>query len=191
MALRIAQLGQPVLRQKAVEVAAEEISAPRFQQLVRDMIATMRAVGGIGLAGPQVFESKRVFVAAILPPAREDDPPGVEVFINPKLTPTSTDIGYAWEGCLSFIELLTLVPRHKAVRIEYLNAQGEPRTLDLEGFPARVVQHEHDHLEGILTIDRAPSTRYIVKASEIEAVLGEEKRTTEAQRTQSEETQRE
>jgi peptide deformylase len=95
----------------------------------------------------------------------------VEVFINPKLTALSGERGLSWEGCLSFMELLVLVPRYKRVRVEYLDRRGRPQTLDLEGFPARVVQHEYDHLEGVLTIDRAPSTRYIIKASEVDAAV--------------------
>jgi peptide deformylase len=74
-----------------------------------------------------------------------------------------------WEGCLSFPELLVLVPRFRHVRIDYLNLNGEPEALELEDFAARVVQHEYDHLDGILTIDRAASTLHIIKASEIDA----------------------
>jgi peptide deformylase len=175
MKLRIAQLGQPALRQPAAEVPAEEVRTPEFQRLLDDMLETMREAGGVGLAGPQVFEAKRVFLAAILPPTVEEGPPEVEFFINPRLVSVSREGSLAWEGCLSFLELLVLVPRHRRIRVEYLGRDGRPRALDLEGFPARVVQHEHDHLDGILTLDRAPSTRDIIKASEIETVLEAEK----------------
>jgi peptide deformylase len=170
MALAIAQLGQPVLREIAAEVPGDEIRGAQFQQLLREMAQTLEEQKGAGLAGPQVFAGRRVFLAAILPGQMEDDPPGVEVFINPKLTPLTDEIARAWEGCLSFPELLVLVPRCRAVRIDYLNAGGEPQSLALVDFPARVVQHEFDHLEGILTIDRAESSLHIVKASEIDAV---------------------
>ncbi len=172
--MRIAQLGQPILRQVAAEVPREEILSPEFQKFLADMYETLRAEQGAGLAAPQVFVSCRVFLAAILPPAIPDDPPEIEVFINPRLLQVSSEVSAAWEGCLSFPELLVQVPRPSQVRVEYLNARGEPITLDLDGFAARVVQHEYDHLEGILTLDRAPSTRHIVKASEIKTVLGEE-----------------
>src|SRR4029077_4405910 len=86
------------------------------------------------------------------------------------LTPLTDETTIAWEGCLSFPELLVLVPRFTSVRIDYINAKGEPVTRELDDFPARVVQHEFDHIEGILTLDRAASTRDIVKASEIEDV---------------------
>jgi peptide deformylase len=79
-----------------------------------------------------------------------------------------------WEGCLSFPELLVLVARVRAVRLEYLNEAGNVRTRELEDFAARVAQHELDHLDGILTLDRAASTRDIIKASELEAVGGDD-----------------
>src|SRR6266545_3410710 len=173
MALKIAQLGQPVLRQVAAEVPLEEIPTPAFQQFIDEMIDTLTQAKGAGLAGPQVFASRRIFLAGVLPPPAEDEPRGVEVFINPKITPLSGERSLSWEGCLSFVELLVLVPRYKRVRIDYLDRHGQPAALELEGFPARVVQHEHDHLEGILTLDRAPSTRYIIKASEIDAAMEE------------------
>jgi peptide deformylase len=173
MILKIAQLGQPVLRQVAIPIAAEELASPEFQQLLADMRETLEVVGGVGLAAPQVFSSRRVFLARILPPPQEGDKPGIEVFVNPSLTALSDEGLAAWEGCLSFAELLVLVPRLQAVRVDYFDASGQAKALELAGFPARVVQHEFDHLEGILTIDRAESTLDIVKASEIETVLGE------------------
>jgi peptide deformylase len=176
MILKIAQLGQVVLRQVATAVSPEELTSPEFQRFLEDMQETLRSEKGAGLAGPQVFTGKRVFLAAVLPPQNPDGPRGVEVFINPRFTAASAETDWSWEGCLSFPELLVLVQRHKAVRIEYLNAQGEARCLELADFPARVVQHETDHLDGILTIDRAPSTRHIIKASEIDAVLAEEEK---------------
>src|SRR5262249_54355887 len=154
-------------------VRREEVTSPELQKLLDDMLETLRAAGGAGLAAPQVFSGRRIFLAAIHPPAAEGQPPGVEFFINPKLTPLTEERSLAWEGCLSFVELLVLVPRDRRVRVDYLDRHGNARALELMGFPARVAQHEHDHLEGILTLDRAPSTRVIVKASEIDAVLAE------------------
>jgi peptide deformylase len=178
MKLEIAQLGQPILRQVAVELSAEEIHSPEFQRFLDDMLETLHEEKGAGLAGPQVFASKRVFLAAVRTPPSADESPGVEVFINPRIISRSPGQSLAWEGCLSFSELLVLVPRHRQLRVEYLDRQGQPQARDLEGFPARVVQHEQDHLDGILTLDRAPSTRYIIKASEIDAVLEEQDRET-------------
>ncbi len=140
------------------------------------MRATLLTAQGVGLAAPQVFELRRVFLAAILPPAEEDGDLEIETFINARLVGRSVEQGEAWEGCLSFPELLVLVPRPLAVRMEYINDQGEPCVIDLADLAARVVQHEYDHLDGILTLDRAKSSRHIVKASEIEAFLGKEKK---------------
>jgi len=170
MTLKIAQLGQPVLRQVAGEVSPEEIRSPAFQQLVDDMLATLTQAKGAGLAGPQVFESKRLFLAAVLPQPDSEAPPGIEVFVNPRIVAASAETASAWEGCLSFAELLVLVPRALAVRIEFLTRHGQPRTMEVQGFPARVIQHELDHLNGILTLDRAASPRHIIKASEIDDV---------------------
>jgi peptide deformylase len=173
MVLTIAQLGQPVLRRVAAAVPPEEIATPTFQRFLDDMDETLRAASGAGLAAPQVFSERRVFLAAILPPPTEGEPPGVEVFVNPRLTPLGPEKALSWEGCLSFVELLVLVPRYKRLRVDYLDRQGQPRALELGGFPARVVQHEYDHLDGILTLDRAPSPRYIIKSSEIDAATEE------------------
>lgn len=170
MNLKIAQLGQPVLWKVAEPVPEEDIATPEFQRFLADMRETLRTAEGAGLAAPQVFASRRVFLAAVLPAKHEDDPPEVEVFINPRITGASREMAESWEGCLSFPELLVKVERPVAVRIEYLNAAGEGRAMELAGFPARVVQHENDHLEGVLTLDRARSSRQIVKRSEIDAV---------------------
>lgn len=174
MLLKIAQLGQPILREVAEPVPSDALADPAFRQFLADMQETLAAAGGVGLAAPQVFASRRVFLARILPPAQQGEPPGVEVFINPHLTVLNEEAVAAWEGCLSFQELLVLVPRPRAVRVDYVDAAGQAKALALEGFPARVVQHEFDHLEGVLTIDRAPSTLDIIKASEIDAVLGDD-----------------
>ena len=176
MSLEIAQLGHPVLRQRAGNVPVEQILSADFQEFLDGMFDTMMEKLGAGLAAPQVSVSMRVFLGAIFPPEEDDGPAGVEVFINPRITPLSDETEAEWEGCLSFPEFLVLVPRFRKVRIDYLDAEGEPAALDLEGFPARIVQHENDHLDGILTIDRAVSTRHIVKASEIEVVRAEMKR---------------
>ena len=173
MKLPIAQLGQPILRKIAEPVPAEEFATPEFQQFLDDMLETMTEAGGIGLAAPQVFVGKRIFLAGILPPETEDDGPGIEVFINPRIVAGSEEMSLGWEGCLSFSELQVLVPRHRRIVVEYQNAVGEPIRLDLANFPARVVQHELDHLAGILTLDRAPSSRDIVKTTEMETVLKE------------------
>lgn len=173
MSLPIAQLGQPVLRRVADAVSLDQLAEPDFHRFVEAMRQTLDASGGVGLAAPQVFVSRRVFLARIAPGSDDAPPPPAEVFVNPRIVAVSQDAVTEWEGCLSFPELLVLVPRPSLARIEYLTPNGEQRTLDLAGFAARVVQHEYDHLNGVLTIDRAVSTQDIVKASEIQAVLDE------------------
>jgi peptide deformylase len=172
--LEIAQLGQPVLREVAEEIDIAQVNAPQLQAFLAEMLETLKSQKGAGLAAPQVFAGLRVFLAAIELPAEEGELPEYEVFINPVLTPLGAEAKSAWEGCLSFPELLVLVPRFVNVRIEYYNAKGERLVRELKDFPARVVQHEFDHLEGILTLDRAATTRDIIKASEIDTVLGED-----------------
>jgi peptide deformylase len=173
MTLAIAQLGQPILRRVADPVPPHVIGTPEFGILLEAMRQTLTAAGGVGLAAPQVFISRRLFLARVAPTPEEEGapPPPPEVFINPRIVFTSPETTSAWEGCLSFPELLVLVSRACTARVEYLDARGEPKALDLDGYPARVVLHENDHLDGVLTIDRADSPRDIVKASEIEAVL--------------------
>jgi peptide deformylase len=173
MALPIAQLGQPVLRRVAAEIPIGDIKTPSFQQFVDDMLAAVAEHQGAGLAGPQVFAERRIFVAKVLSSNQQETERELEVFINPRISALTKEPVLAWEGCLSFPELLVLVPRVGRVRLDYLNRHAEPRTLELEAWPARIVQHEYDHLQGILTLDRAPSPRYIIKASEIEAAVKE------------------
>jgi peptide deformylase len=170
MMLPIAQLGQPILRRVADPVALDQIRSPKFQEFLADLRATLRESGGVGLAAPQVFVSLRVFFALPGLPTDDQEPPALEAFINPTLSFPSDERESAWEGCLSFPELMVRVPRFTQVRVNYLDAAGEEKVLDLRGFPARVVQHEADHLDGILTLDRAASTHDIIKASEIDSI---------------------
>ena len=180
--LPIAQLGQPVLRQKADPVTREELGSAELLEFIDQMVETLEISGGVGLAAPQVFKSKRIFLAAFERPD-EEDKLELEVFINPVVTPMGEEKELGWEGCLSFLELYTYVPRYVSVRVDYLTPDGDESSLELTGFAARVVQHENDHLDGILTIDRAPSTLDIVKTSEIEAVI-ESRRKNQKQKKQ-------
>ncbi|HOJ98446.1 MAG TPA: peptide deformylase [Termitinemataceae bacterium] len=142
--MQIYTLGHEVLRQKALPVQDinDEIAA-----LVKEMRETMYAGRGIGLAGPQVGLLQRIFVVHI-----EGDIP--RVFINPSIIQTSPELTEYEEGCLSIPGLYGEVKRPEAVRIQAWNERGRPFTLDAEGLLARVIQHEYDHLEGILFIDR-------------------------------------
>ncbi len=144
--LKIYKLGEEVLRQKCEAVKAEEIN-DEFRALIKEMFLTMDEANGVGLAAPQVGIAKRFFVAM-----SDDD---VErVFINPVITKTSSELSEYEEGCLSIPGVYETIVRPKAVTISALDINGKPFTLDAEGLLARIVQHESDHLDGILYIDR-------------------------------------
>lgn len=146
--LKIARIGHPVLRQVAAPVQPEELGSEALNRLIRDMLDTVDAEDGAGLAAPQVHESKRVVVLQI------DRDRGMEVWINPVLEPTSDELIGSYEGCLSVPGLRGLVARPAAVRVSALAPDGSPILLELEGFPAIVAQHECDHLDGVVYIDK-------------------------------------
>ncbi len=144
--LKIYKLGEEVLRQKCEAVKPEEIN-DEFRALIKEMFLTMDEANGVGLAAPQVGIAKRFFVAM-----SDDD---VErVFINPVITKTSSELSEYEEGCLSIPGVYETIVRPKAVTISALDINGKPFTLDAEGLLARIVQHESDHLDGVLYIDR-------------------------------------
>ncbi|MEA2693162.1 MAG: peptide deformylase [Acidobacteriota bacterium] len=150
----IVRLGHPALRIPAQPVAPGQLALPATQELIDDMIETMRAASGVGLAAPQVGVGLQLFVyeAAL----REDRDPGIPLraVINPMLTPQSGEMVYDWEGCLSIPDLRGLVPRHPAVRVHGLDRLGQPLDYLATGFEARIVQHEFDHLHAVVFLDR-------------------------------------
>ena len=147
--LKVARMGHPVLRQVSRSLTLEEIESPEFQQFCDDLLATMFEYEGAGLAAPQVHEPIRVVVLEL---SAERGP---EFFVNPVITPLDDSTAFTWEGCLSIPELRGLVERPAHVRIEALDRHGQPKAFELSGFPAVVVQHEADHLDGVLWVDRA------------------------------------
>lgn len=157
--LKIAQLGHPILRQKAKWVSPEEIQSEAFQRLIEDMFTTLIDADGVGLAAPQVHEGKRLFVIR-LHPERLEEAEGValpelrQVFINPEIVERSSKVVTDWEGCLSFYQLRGLVPRPEKIKVKALNHRGEEFEIEASGLQARVIQHEYDHLEGILYLDQ-------------------------------------
>ena len=147
-------MGHPVLRSRARPLEPDEIGTPRIQQLIDDMFETMNDSQGIGLAGPQVHQSIRLFVAGV------DDEEGTippMVMINPEITPIGADVEEDWEGCLSVPDIRGRVPRATNIRVRALDRHGEPISMTADGFPARVIQHETDHLDGVLFFDRMTS----------------------------------
>ena len=147
--LKVARMGHPVLRQIARALTAEEIASEAFQRFCDDMLDTMIEYDGAGLAAPQVHESIRVVVLEL------NSERGPEFFVNPVITPLDDSTAHTWEGCLSIPEIRGLVERPAHVRIEALDRHGNPKAFELSGFPAVVVQHEADHLDGVLWVDRA------------------------------------
>jgi peptide deformylase len=153
-------MGHPVLRANAKPVPPGEIKSPRVQRLIDDMFETMAEYSGIGLAAPQVHEGLRLFVAGL----RNVDGPISEisgdaempflVVINPRLTMVGEKTDEGWEGCLSIPDIRGLVPRAHEIKVDALDRKGRPLSFVARGLPARVVQHETDHLDGVLFFDR-------------------------------------
>ena len=149
--LKIARMGHPLLRTRARPLDAGEIATPRIQRLIDDMFETMQDSQGIGLAGPQVHESIRLFVAGV------DDEDGTMppvVIINPEVTPVGSAVAEDWEGCLSIPDIRGRVSRAVDIRVRALDRHGRSISMTATGFPARVIQHETDHLDGVLFFDR-------------------------------------
>lgn len=159
MAVRpLLRLGNPLLRERCREVAPEEIPTPDFQALIEDLIDTMRANSGAGLAAPQVGVDLRVAVAEVSgnPRYPEMGPIPLSVWINPKVTLLSEDLRVEmFEGCLSVPGLRGRVSRPAHIRLEYLDSTGMPEVREFRGAEAAVIQHELDHLDGVLFVDRA------------------------------------
>lgn len=158
-----------VLHQQARLLTTEEIHSTEIQQLIQAMIATMRNAPGVGLAAPQIGKPLQLFVmedraeytkdiAPEILAERGRHPVELQVVINPTLTIIDPTPQLFFEGCLSVSGSCRIVPRAKSVRVNALNAKAEPITVEYSGWPARILQHEYDHLQGQLYIDFAPST---------------------------------
>jgi peptide deformylase len=155
--LKISKLGHPVLRQLAVDVDPEEITQLGFQRFLDDMADTMRESDGVGLAAPQVYVSKRIIVIEVKGPnPRYPNQPPVPltVLINPRIVQHTPATHEDWEGCLSIPDLRGKVPRFASVEVAALDRAGKPVSLTAEGFFARIIQHEIDHLDGKIFIER-------------------------------------
>jgi len=172
-------MGHPVLRTKALPIPAGEIGSVRIQQLIDDMFDTMREYSGIGLAAPQVHESLRVFVAGMrkvdaIADMSDDGEMPLVALINPELAPIGKHAEDGWEGCLSIPDIRGLVPRATEIRVRALDRTGQRVEFVAKGFPARVIQHEYDHLDGILFFDRMPSLASLTFMDEYQRYWREE-----------------
>jgi peptide deformylase len=168
--LKVARMGHPVLRQKCDTIAPDQITGPEVQRLIRDMFETMVEYSGVGLAAPQVHQPVRLLIAG-----GELDDEGrskFRVLINPEITVLDEDdrLGM-YEGCLSVPGMRGWVERPASIKVVAFNEKGEKLDFALEGFPAVVMQHECDHLDGILYVDRIEDTTKFAYEEEAERYL--------------------
>jgi peptide deformylase len=172
MKLKIIQVGDPVLRQPARPLSVEDIQSPSIQQLIELMRDTMYDAPGVGLAAPQigvpiqlaVIEDRREYhqeISAEQLAARRRSPIPFHVIINPQLSIAKASEVAFFEGCLSLTGFVALVPRALAVHVQCQNERGESLRIDAEGWYARILQHEIDHLHGTLYIDRMAARSFM------------------------------
>lgn len=154
--LKVSRLGHPVLRKVTANLPAEALQSASMQKLIDDMIETMKEYDGVGLAADQVHESLQLAVLEVAENPRYPDKPKVPltVLVNPRITPMSEEMEDDWEGCLSIPDLRGVVPRYKSVRVQAYDRHGQPLDFVALDFHARVIQHEFDHLNGKVYLDR-------------------------------------
>jgi peptide deformylase len=162
----ITQLGATVLRQHAENVL--QFDSPEIRQIIDDMQATLASSQGVGLAAPQISQLKRIIIVASRPTSRYPNAPLMNptVMINPVFEALSDQKEKDWEGCLSIPGIRALVPRYKAINVQYTDEQGNHVVQQLEDFVARVFQHEADHLDGMVYLDRIESSVDIISEGE-------------------------
>ena len=165
---KVTQLGHPVLRRITRRLKADEARAPDVQRLVREMALTMEEYNGVGLAGNQAGEDLAVFVMG-LPKGTKRHPDGIELttVFNPVIAPIGDEWEEDWEGCLSAPDLRGMVRRHKKLELTGLGLDGKTFKRVYEGFPARVVQHETDHLNGLVYLDRMDGLKTLCYVGEM------------------------
>ena len=152
--LKVARMGHPVLRAKARAVDKADIKGAPIQRLIDDMMETMAEYHGVGLAAPQVHEEVRLFVAALDAAAGTDEPAEPIAVINPEIAIVGNEIVEDWEGCLSIPDIRGRVPRAREIRVRAFDRRGDRIELRAQNFAARIIQHETDHLDGVLFFDR-------------------------------------
>lgn len=171
--LKVSRLGHPVLRRRAEALDPARIASPEVQRLIDDMLETMREYSGIGLAAPQVHMGLRLFVAGSVsrplgPAIGDDDDMPLMALINPEVTLVGDRTELGWEGCLSIPDIRGRVLRAPAVQVRAFDRSGQRIAFTASGFPARVIQHEFDHLDGVLFFDRMTSFESLAYLEEFE-----------------------
>lgn len=162
----IVQLGAEVLRQKARPI--DDFTCAKFHALLSVLQNAMLESNGVGIAAPQLGASRQVIIVASRPTARYPKAPDMApvAMVNPRFRIVDDNVVKDWEGCLSVPGIRALVPRYRSVRVDYQDAHGRPGRMILEDFPARVFQHEYDHLQGLVYLDRVETNQDIISESE-------------------------
>jgi peptide deformylase len=173
--LEVIQLGNPILRQQAKPI--DNIGDERIQRLIDDLIATATKASGVGIAAPQVAQCDRLFIVASRPNPRYPNAPTMEptAMINPQIIAHSIEVVKGWEGCLSIPGIRGLVPRYQAIEVEYTSQDGKLHRQELTDFVARIFQHECDHLDGIVFLDRVESTQELMTEQEYQQRIVQQK----------------
>lgn len=166
--LKVARLGHPLIRKMCAPLAREEVRSPWVQQIIDDMVETMREYDGVGLAAPQVHVSKQIAVIEVKNSSRYPEMPEIPltILINPRIASRSKKLAEGWEGCLSIPELRGLVPRNESLVLEAVDREGNAVKIEAKDFFARVIQHEWDHLQGGVFVDRMTNLKSLTHLSE-------------------------
>lgn len=173
MIRQLCRMGHPILRQEAAEIEPKEIISPEFQELIHDMWESMEHYGGIGIAAPQLGVSKKVAVIRLESGNRYEQvlEKSELVIINPSITVIDEAHQGFWEGCLSVPGLRGYVERPQKIKINFLDEQAQAKELEASGFLATVIQHELDHLFGLLYVDKLSDTRLLSFNEEFEQFI--------------------
>ena len=173
MIREVCRMGNPVLRMKAAEISRDYLVSDDFHQLIVDMRDSMKHYGGIGIAAPQIGVSKQVAIIELPSINRYGEEVNLPftVFVNPKLELLTDEQQGFWEGCLSVPGLRGFVERPKKLRVTFLNENGENKEIVAEGFLATVIQHELDHLFGVLYVDRIKDMKLLTYQEEYDQFL--------------------
>ena len=169
----IIKLGNPILRQKAA--AVENIQSQEIQNLIDELITSVSQANGVGIAAPQIASSYRLFIVASRPNARYPHAPEMHptAMINPRIIAHSSEMLKDLEGCLSVPDIRGLVPRYQTVEVEYTDCYGNLQKQELTDFIARIFQHEYDHLEGLVFLDRVENNHDLISEEEYQkSVMG-------------------
>ena len=169
--LTVCQVGDPILRQISQPIA--DVGDRQIQQLIDQMLITLQESNGVGLAAPQIGRSLQLIIIASHPNQRYPHAPKMEptAMINPEIIAHSEETEKGWEGCLSMPMVRGLVPRYRNIEVAYINRQGDRQTVKLTDFVARIFQHEYDHLQGQVFLDRVETNLDLVSESEYYKIL--------------------